>query len=212
MINTDGTVTALTGKCEMGQGLYTAQTQLVAEELGVEIASREADSVHHRRHARSGGHVRRAIASAEFQSRESRACRGHRARGAAADGVKAMGRACGSPDRRQRRRASWDTRCQLRRADRREAIQSHAQSVRQAQSAARVDDYGQSGQATRYARDGDRPFRVRAQRARAWHGARPRRPAADRRRDRGECRRKLRQRYARLHQSRDQERFRRRRL
>jgi CO/xanthine dehydrogenase Mo-binding subunit len=37
VINTDGTVTALTGKCEMGQGLYTAQTQLVAEELGVEL-------------------------------------------------------------------------------------------------------------------------------------------------------------------------------
>jgi nicotinate dehydrogenase subunit B len=36
-INADGTVTAFTGKCEMGQGLYTAQTQLVAEELGVQI-------------------------------------------------------------------------------------------------------------------------------------------------------------------------------
>ena len=34
-IATDGTVTAFTGKCEMGHGLYTAQTQLVAEELGV---------------------------------------------------------------------------------------------------------------------------------------------------------------------------------
>ncbi|HLG59691.1 MAG TPA: molybdopterin cofactor-binding domain-containing protein [Vicinamibacterales bacterium] len=31
----DGTVTAYTGKCEFGQGLYTAQTQLVAEELSV---------------------------------------------------------------------------------------------------------------------------------------------------------------------------------
>ena len=31
----DGTVTAYTGKCEFGQGLYTAQTQLVAEELCV---------------------------------------------------------------------------------------------------------------------------------------------------------------------------------
>src|SRR2546428_2417659 len=34
-INGDGTVTALTGKCELGHGLYTAQTQLVAEELSV---------------------------------------------------------------------------------------------------------------------------------------------------------------------------------
>ena len=36
-IATDGSVTAFTGKCELGQGLYTAQTQLVAEELCVPI-------------------------------------------------------------------------------------------------------------------------------------------------------------------------------
>jgi CO/xanthine dehydrogenase Mo-binding subunit len=34
-IAADGRVTAYTGKCELGQGLYTAQTQLIAEELGV---------------------------------------------------------------------------------------------------------------------------------------------------------------------------------
>jgi nicotinate dehydrogenase subunit B len=34
-VNADGTITAFTGKCEIGQGLYTAQTQLVAEELCV---------------------------------------------------------------------------------------------------------------------------------------------------------------------------------
>lgn len=33
----DGKVTAYTGKCELGQGLYTAQTQLIAEELAVPI-------------------------------------------------------------------------------------------------------------------------------------------------------------------------------
>ena len=37
-IGTDGRVTAYTGKCELGQGIYTAQTQLVAEELSVPIA------------------------------------------------------------------------------------------------------------------------------------------------------------------------------
>ena len=31
----DGGVTAYTGKCELGQGIYTAQVQLVAEELSV---------------------------------------------------------------------------------------------------------------------------------------------------------------------------------
>src|SRR5215475_2055594 len=34
-INGDGTVTAYTGKCELGHGLYTAQTQLIAEELSI---------------------------------------------------------------------------------------------------------------------------------------------------------------------------------
>src|SRR5262249_47461206 len=37
-ISADGTVTAYTGKCELGQGILTAQTQLVAEELSVPIA------------------------------------------------------------------------------------------------------------------------------------------------------------------------------
>src|ERR1700737_1433554 len=36
-ISADGKVTAYTGKCEIGQGLYTAQTQLVAEEIGVPL-------------------------------------------------------------------------------------------------------------------------------------------------------------------------------
>jgi nicotinate dehydrogenase subunit B len=33
----DGSVTACTGKCELGQGLYTAQVQLIAEELRVPL-------------------------------------------------------------------------------------------------------------------------------------------------------------------------------
>jgi nicotinate dehydrogenase subunit B len=36
-ISDDGTVTGYTGKCEMGQGLYTAQVQLIAEELSLPI-------------------------------------------------------------------------------------------------------------------------------------------------------------------------------
>jgi len=36
-IGQQGRVTAYTGKCELGQGLYTAQTQLIAEELAVAI-------------------------------------------------------------------------------------------------------------------------------------------------------------------------------
>lgn len=37
-VASDGTVTAYTGKCDLGQGMYTAQTQLVAEELCVPIS------------------------------------------------------------------------------------------------------------------------------------------------------------------------------
>ena len=36
-VASDGTVTAYTGKCDLGQGMYTVQTQLVAEELCVPI-------------------------------------------------------------------------------------------------------------------------------------------------------------------------------
>jgi len=36
-IGADGSVTAYTGKCELGHGLYTAQTQLIAEELCVPL-------------------------------------------------------------------------------------------------------------------------------------------------------------------------------
>jgi len=36
-IGADGVVTAYTGKCEFGQGIFTAQTQLIAEELCVSI-------------------------------------------------------------------------------------------------------------------------------------------------------------------------------
>ena len=37
-IHADGTVTAYTGKCDFGQGILTAQTQLVAEELCVPVS------------------------------------------------------------------------------------------------------------------------------------------------------------------------------
>ncbi|MCU1304237.1 MAG: putative isoquinoline 1-oxidoreductase subunit beta IorB, molybdoprotein [Candidatus Sulfotelmatobacter sp.] len=36
-VASDGTVTAYTGKCDFGQGMYTVQTQLVAEELCIPI-------------------------------------------------------------------------------------------------------------------------------------------------------------------------------
>lgn len=38
-VNADGTVTAYTGKCDLGQGIFTAQTQLIAEELCVALGA-----------------------------------------------------------------------------------------------------------------------------------------------------------------------------
>lgn len=38
-VNADGRVTAFTGKCDLGQGIYTAQTQLIAEELCVALTA-----------------------------------------------------------------------------------------------------------------------------------------------------------------------------
>jgi nicotinate dehydrogenase subunit B len=37
-VDADGSITAYTGKCDFGQGIFTAQTQLVAEELCVPIS------------------------------------------------------------------------------------------------------------------------------------------------------------------------------
>jgi CO/xanthine dehydrogenase Mo-binding subunit len=37
-VGADGNVTAYTGKCELGQGISTAQVQLIAEELGVPVS------------------------------------------------------------------------------------------------------------------------------------------------------------------------------
>src|SRR6204780_5117861 len=37
-VGADGIITAYTGKCDFGQGIFTAQSQLVAEELCVPIA------------------------------------------------------------------------------------------------------------------------------------------------------------------------------
>jgi Molybdopterin-binding domain of aldehyde dehydrogenase len=37
-VGADGTITAYTGKCDFGQGIFTTQTQLVAEELCVPVS------------------------------------------------------------------------------------------------------------------------------------------------------------------------------
>ena len=50
----DGTVTAYTGKAELGQGMFTVQTQLIAEELTVDGLRRHTGPCAERRSAGPG--------------------------------------------------------------------------------------------------------------------------------------------------------------
>ncbi len=68
-IAADGSVTAYTGKCELGQGLQTAQMQLVAEELGVPIEPRPPGAVRHAVAPGSGHDVGQPVASDQLQPR-----------------------------------------------------------------------------------------------------------------------------------------------
>src|SRR5580692_9954977 len=47
-IGADGTITAYTGKCDFGQGIFTAQTQLGRGRIMRGALSRKADPVRHR--------------------------------------------------------------------------------------------------------------------------------------------------------------------
>ena len=85
-VASDGTVTAYTGKCDFGQGMYTVQTQLVAEELCVSHQQGEVDSVRYVRDPGSGNDLRKPIHADQFQYSESGAGRGDGARGSSRDG------------------------------------------------------------------------------------------------------------------------------
>ena len=67
-IGSDGSVTAYTGKEELGQGMSTAQTQLVAEELCVPFHRVNLIMSRHRPNAGSRRYLRQPVSSREFQS------------------------------------------------------------------------------------------------------------------------------------------------
>ena len=115
-IAADGRVTAYTGKCELGHGLYTAQMQLIAEELSVPFNRVTLDSMRHVAHAGSGDDFRRAVASDQLQSGQPGARRRHRARGAASTRRHAPGRADRSARRAGRRDQREDRRVEKGRA------------------------------------------------------------------------------------------------
>ncbi len=70
----DGGVSAFTGKCELGQGMLTAQTQLVAEELSVPISQSSSGDVRYGRVPGSGHDLRQPVHSDEFQRWQPGAC------------------------------------------------------------------------------------------------------------------------------------------
>ena len=95
-IDADGMVTAYTGKCELGQGMATAQVQLVAEELSVapaRVRLVQCDTV---ADAGPGHDFGQPVVADQLQPSQPGARRGHRARGAGAARLVAT-RAAGRP-------------------------------------------------------------------------------------------------------------------
>ena len=99
-IASDGTVTAYTGKCDFGQGMFTAQLQLVAEELSVPAVARTPDSVRHVGDARSRHHLRQPVIADELQRAQPGPGRSDSAGGVAAAGLRSARRPSRSADRR----------------------------------------------------------------------------------------------------------------
>ena len=96
---------ACTGKCELGQGLFTAQAQLIAEELVVPLEPRHPRPVRHGPDPGPGHDLGRAVPSRELQPVQPGPGRGHGAGGARAARVGAAGRARG-PAHGEGRRSS----------------------------------------------------------------------------------------------------------
>ena len=182
----DGSVTAYTGKCELGQGLFTSQVQLIAEELVVpmsrvrlvqcdtSLTPDQGTTSGAQSHPANFNHANLALAGAT--AREALVRMAAERLGvpaeqlAVGDGavfVRATpGQRVGYGDLVGGRRFGIN-------------LESHGE----APQAERVDGARQAGAARRHAGDGHRRARVRASRARARDGPRPRRAAAGGRRD-----------------------------
>ena len=84
-VGADGMVTAYTGKCDFGQGIFTVQTQLVAEEL--RVALDRVRIIQCDTSVTPGGHnLRQPIHAGKLQHQRPRRCSRHRPRCAAANG------------------------------------------------------------------------------------------------------------------------------
>ena len=67
-VGADGPITAHTGKCDFGQGIFTAQTQLVAEELCVPVSRVRLIQCDTGDHTGPRNDIRESIDADKFQS------------------------------------------------------------------------------------------------------------------------------------------------
>ena len=151
----DGSVTAYTGKCELGQGLYTAQTQLIAEELDVpldrvtlvqcdtDVTPDQGTTSGAQSHPTNFNRANLALAAAT--ARDALVQLASERLGVPADQLEVEGR------RRPRRRRSVPD-GDLRLTRRREDVRPPARPERQAQASPRVDRARQAGAAPRPSR------------------------------------------------------------
>ncbi len=182
-IAADGSVTAYTGKCELGQGIHTAQ--IAARRRGAVAAGRprHAGAVRHRRSApirgrRRAASRRRPISTSATwrRRRRPRARRCSRLAatrlGVPADELAVAGGTIVSAEAIGSKRVTYGELV----AGRKFNALVDANAKRKA--ATRVDRARHLGAARRHGGDGDRPARVRPQRARARDAARRGRSAA----------------------------------
>ena len=131
--------------------------------------SRDADPVRYRIDARPGDDLWCAVAPCQLQSRQSRAGRGHCTPGLDAAGFRSTwrpGRSPGGPRRRDCGRRRSGAARELCGARRWPEVRPSARPQRHATASRGLDRARQIRPASRPSRDGDRPVRVRAQRAR----------------------------------------------
>jgi hypothetical protein len=133
----DGNVTVYTGRADMGQGTFTVQYQLAAEELVVPMNRIRLVECDTGDDARSGHLVGQPVPPGQLQSREPRAGVRHRARSAGRDGRDELGAppailnvADGVVDAQVGREQEG----QLRRADWRQAVRDDDQEGREAEA------------------------------------------------------------------------------
>jgi CO/xanthine dehydrogenase Mo-binding subunit len=185
-IGADGNVTVYTGRADMGQGTYTVQYQLAAEELSVPISRIrlvECDTAMTPDQGTSSGSQchpvnfnQENLAQACATAREALVAMAATKLGVSAsdltvaDGV--VTHKVGRLEEGQLRRADW-----------RQTLRHGDQEGCEAEARSELDGDGQVGSARRHAGTRDGPLRACAERARPRDAARPHGAAAFDRRD-----------------------------